>query len=252
MASAPPLDKRTISAHTAQKISKVSKTLSEYLHYLANEPSIGLYQVQEHIRRTIPRNSELKSELKKRYQAVDAVTYDVNFSLQIVKGLHDLTTFVDIKHKLDHCIEIANQLSRVQPSPVRNAQPRYNDVNFSPAFEPLPSPKNELFLFNEGANADASVPTEPATQPNAATPQLNTPDVLNQETTPDGLQQEHNSEPQLIANDTAEPEESSLTIGTPPAAVAVAAYTPSPNKKKGTKKSARKVLDDSDLQPKQF
>jgi len=34
--------------------------LSEYIQLMANEPSIGLYHVEEHIRKTVPRFVEIK------------------------------------------------------------------------------------------------------------------------------------------------------------------------------------------------
>ena len=37
-----------------------NKKLGEFFYLLANEPSVGLYHVQEHIRKTIPKNTEVK------------------------------------------------------------------------------------------------------------------------------------------------------------------------------------------------
>jgi BLOC-1 related complex subunit 8 len=86
----------------------VTKKFTEYLHVLSNEPSVGLFHIQEHIKKTIPRSVEIKREMKKKYQAVESTTYDVDFSIQTVKSLHDLVTFQSIKQLMDNCVEMLN------------------------------------------------------------------------------------------------------------------------------------------------
>jgi hypothetical protein len=49
-----------------QKILYINKNISEYLYLLANEPSIGLYHVTEHVKRTIPKLIEIKNDFKKK------------------------------------------------------------------------------------------------------------------------------------------------------------------------------------------
>ena len=38
----------------------MNKNLSEYIHLNANEPSIGLFHVQEHVKKTVPKLVETK------------------------------------------------------------------------------------------------------------------------------------------------------------------------------------------------
>eukprot|EP00026_Physarum_polycephalum_P015860 Phypoly_transcript_16650.p1 GENE.Phypoly_transcript_16650~~Phypoly_transcript_16650.p1 ORF type:complete len:241 (+),score=35.44 Phypoly_transcript_16650:128-850(+) len=97
-------------------VNKANKKLGEFFYLLANEPSVGLYHVQEHIRKTIPKNTEMKREIRKKYQNIEAMTYDVNFSIQTVKSLHDLTTFQTIKETMDNCINMLNSLNKGQPA----------------------------------------------------------------------------------------------------------------------------------------
>ncbi len=41
-------------------MQSVNKNLSEYVQLLANEPSIGLFHIQEHIRKSVPKMVDLK------------------------------------------------------------------------------------------------------------------------------------------------------------------------------------------------
>jgi hypothetical protein len=95
-----------------ESVTKANKKLGEFFYVLANEPSVGLYHVQEHIRKTIPKNTEIKREIRKKYQSIEAITYDINFSIQTVKSLHDLNTFIDIKSSMERCIEHINNMNK--------------------------------------------------------------------------------------------------------------------------------------------
>ena len=65
---------------------------------------LGLYHVCDHIRRAIPRISDLKKELTKF--PLKEVTYDMDFSSLHVKSLHELQTFTSIHQMLQVFIYI--------------------------------------------------------------------------------------------------------------------------------------------------
>lgn len=50
----------TLDASTAKLMYQTSQEMSSYIQQVANEPTIGLFHVQDHIRRNIPKNVELK------------------------------------------------------------------------------------------------------------------------------------------------------------------------------------------------
>jgi len=130
----------------SDQIQKANRKFSEYFHYLANEPSIGLYHVQEHVRKTIPRNSELKKDLKKKSQLLEEVTYDVDYSLSAVRGLVDLTTFTNIKALIEQSVATLHQMSHTATgsslpvSPTITASSTPQTIEVMPGNQPIVAP----------------------------------------------------------------------------------------------------------------
>jgi len=97
---------------TLEHIARANKDISEYLHLLANEPSIGLYHVQEHIRRSVPKLVQMKTDLKQKCQVIDEASFDVDYTLLTVKSLHGMTTFGNVKAVLDAAIQTTDSINR--------------------------------------------------------------------------------------------------------------------------------------------
>ena len=100
---------------------------------MANEPSVGLFHVQEHIRKTVPvmvkmqvserllcgigshQTSQIlftQRDMKTTTQRIDEVKYDTAYSLRTVQGLHGLTTFTNIKDMIVNCINVMKEIPR--------------------------------------------------------------------------------------------------------------------------------------------
>jgi hypothetical protein len=52
--------KWVVDQATTRKADVVYKKMSSYLHTVANEPTVGLYHIQEHIRRSVPKFVDMK------------------------------------------------------------------------------------------------------------------------------------------------------------------------------------------------
>jgi len=94
-----------LDAETAEKVRKANRGLSEYIQLIANEPSIGLFHVQEHIHRTIPKLVEIKNDYRTKGKQISDSSYDLNYSLSCIKNLRGLLTFQTIKKILDDTTE---------------------------------------------------------------------------------------------------------------------------------------------------
>lgn len=64
--------------------SAVANGLSETVLLLANEPSLGLYRLQEHVRRSVPTLVELKKELTGVNMAVQGAVHDAEYAVRCV------------------------------------------------------------------------------------------------------------------------------------------------------------------------
>ena len=98
------------------------------MQLVANEPSIGLYHVSQHCKRSVPKLVEMKKEYQARTQEVvcssfptcmlfdlifgqNDVTFDMDFSISTAKTLQTLTTFGNIRDLLFKSMDIVDSLS---------------------------------------------------------------------------------------------------------------------------------------------
>lgn len=82
-----PNAERRLHPATQEHIQKANVKLSEFLHLLANEPSIGLTHVCDHIARSIPKLVECKKKLRNTTKDVEKFNYDLDSTLKTIKSL---------------------------------------------------------------------------------------------------------------------------------------------------------------------
>tara|TARA_B110001452_G_scaffold241797_1_gene224191 strand:+ start:950 stop:1252 length:303 start_codon:yes stop_codon:yes gene_type:complete len=64
----------------AQAAEKVATGLSECVHTVANEPSLGLYYVMEHIQRSVPAVVGIKRDLASQRERLEGADLDAAFA----------------------------------------------------------------------------------------------------------------------------------------------------------------------------
>lgn len=55
--------------------------LSENLHFVANEPSLAFYRLQEHVRKSVPPMIEKRVQVQKLHKDLQGHYYDVEYAL---------------------------------------------------------------------------------------------------------------------------------------------------------------------------
>eukprot|EP01123_Difflugia_compressa_P006303 TRINITY_DN1848_c0_g1_i1.p1 TRINITY_DN1848_c0_g1~~TRINITY_DN1848_c0_g1_i1.p1 ORF type:complete len:236 (-),score=67.13 TRINITY_DN1848_c0_g1_i1:160-801(-) len=101
---------------TTNRLLRGSRKMSEYLHTLANEPSIGLYHVCDHISRNVPKTVETKKSLKATNKKVEDLNYDMDHTIRTVRNLNELDTFKNIKQLLNDSITTLEQIKQKIPA----------------------------------------------------------------------------------------------------------------------------------------
>jgi len=86
---------------TCEKASKVNQEISEWLQFLSNEPSLGLYYVQDNIFRSVPRLVDLKKNLRSQKQKIEEKVADVEYSIRVIKSLNEINSFHSIQRLLE-------------------------------------------------------------------------------------------------------------------------------------------------------
>merc|ERR1711879_947966 len=100
-----------LDVDSVKKIDRMHLNMSKYLHRMSNEPSLGLFHVQEHIRRTVPKIVTLKKDLDTSNAKVSSMTYDIEDSSKIVNTLKGLESFRNIKKTGARAQELLQQLT---------------------------------------------------------------------------------------------------------------------------------------------
>ncbi|KAL2652646.1 hypothetical protein R1flu_020774 [Riccia fluitans] len=74
---------------TESSLREVHDTITEMLKQLANEPSVGLYFVQQHVHRAVPAIVQLKSQIVDATKEAEYVTQDVKDARNAVKTIKE-------------------------------------------------------------------------------------------------------------------------------------------------------------------
>ncbi|XP_022780074.1 BLOC-1-related complex subunit 8 homolog isoform X3 [Stylophora pistillata] len=92
------------SQDTEHKLRRVTEKFLENIHMMLNEPSVGLYRVQEHVRRSLPQLVDKKIEMQSLQKKVQGISYDVDYSLKTVQSMQNISHFTIIQECLKSAI----------------------------------------------------------------------------------------------------------------------------------------------------
>ncbi|KAM4657604.1 BLOC-1-related complex subunit 8 [Amazona ochrocephala] len=97
------------------KVKKVTDKFTESMYVLANEPSVALYRLQEHVRRSLPELAQHKSDMQSWEEQSQGAIYTVEYACSAIKNMTDSTVyFKSIDSLLKHAIAMKEQLNTAQ------------------------------------------------------------------------------------------------------------------------------------------
>uniref|UniRef100_A0A8D2PK17 BLOC-1 related complex subunit 8 n=1 Tax=Zosterops lateralis melanops TaxID=1220523 RepID=A0A8D2PK17_ZOSLA len=65
------------------KVKKVTDKFTESLYVLANEPSVALFRLQEHVRRSLPELAQHKSDMQSWEEQSQGAIYTVEYACRV-------------------------------------------------------------------------------------------------------------------------------------------------------------------------
>ncbi|XP_064101056.1 BLOC-1-related complex subunit 8-like [Macrobrachium nipponense] len=71
------------------KVKKALERVSENIHISANEPSLAVYRLQEHVRRALPPTVTRRQHVTSLHSQLQGACYDVEYALGAVRGMQD-------------------------------------------------------------------------------------------------------------------------------------------------------------------
>ena len=63
-------------------ITVAMERISENMHLIANEPSLALYRLQEHVRKSLPFMVEKRTEVMRLHEQLQGRCYDVDYAVR--------------------------------------------------------------------------------------------------------------------------------------------------------------------------
>ncbi|XP_025920514.1 BLOC-1-related complex subunit 8, partial [Apteryx rowi] len=93
----------------------VTDKFTESMYVLANEPSVALYRLQEHVRRSLPELAQHKSDMQSWEEQSQGAIYTVEYACSAIKNMTDSSVyFKSIDSLLKHAIAMKDQLNSAQ------------------------------------------------------------------------------------------------------------------------------------------
>ncbi|XP_031572447.1 BLOC-1-related complex subunit 8 homolog isoform X4 [Actinia tenebrosa] len=89
---------------TEFRLKKVSEKFIESIHLMVNEPSVGLFRIHEHVRRSVPQIVDKKLEMQNFQKKIHGVCYDLDYSIRTVQSMQKIPHFTIIQECLRSAI----------------------------------------------------------------------------------------------------------------------------------------------------
>ncbi|TFK06557.1 alpha-1,3-mannosyl-glycoprotein 4-beta-N-acetylglucosaminyltransferase A [Platysternon megacephalum] len=97
------------------KVKKVTDKFTESMYILANEPSVALYRLQEHVRRSLPELAQHKADMQSWEEQSQGAIYTVEYACSAIKNMMDSSVYFEsIDRLLKHAIAVKDQLNSTQ------------------------------------------------------------------------------------------------------------------------------------------
>ncbi|XP_013381025.1 BLOC-1-related complex subunit 8 [Lingula anatina] len=100
-----------VNPELLQKSKRVTEKFSENIQVVANEPSLALFRIQEHVRKTLPQLVEKRHEVQDLQDKVQGSSFDADYDTHAVKVIHNSAThFQNIQDLLKNSMFMKQQL----------------------------------------------------------------------------------------------------------------------------------------------
>jgi len=97
--------------HLDARAKKVTERASENMHILVNDPSLALYRIQEHVRKSLPPAVERRAEVQTLHRQLQGRCYDAEYAINAVKAMQKAEpVFLNIQELLRNSLFFRQQL----------------------------------------------------------------------------------------------------------------------------------------------
>ena len=96
------------------RVYRVVSGVNDVLYSIANEPSLGMYRIQEHVSSTVPKIVHKKIVMEDLSGRVEGVTFDVEYDVEVLSAMASITQFGSIKSEIEKAAQLKRRLDEKQ------------------------------------------------------------------------------------------------------------------------------------------
>eukprot|EP00035_Acanthoeca_spectabilis_P023226 m.448378 g.448378 ORF g.448378 m.448378 type:complete len:278 (-) comp19652_c0_seq1:69-902(-) len=160
--SADPESLFTIDRETHGRIRKVTEGVTSSLQVLANEPSLGLYRMEEHVVKAVPELVKTKQEIVKLTGIVHGACHDVEYALTTVQAMQKISSFESLQAHTEKAIEYQQKIRRMHQAANQKKQDARAGARSPDLIEPTGAFSASLrtgMTPTDNSNEDGGAPT---------------------------------------------------------------------------------------------
>ena len=90
---------KLLGTELSTRMYRITSAFNDALYSATNEPSLGMYRIQEHVSVTVPRLVEQQQYLRENCQRVEGASYDIEYDTKTLKDMAGITQFTGIRNK---------------------------------------------------------------------------------------------------------------------------------------------------------
>ncbi|KAK2835738.1 hypothetical protein Q5P01_016222 [Channa striata] len=106
------------------KVRRVTDKFTESMYVLANEPSVALYRLQEHVRRSLPELVQHKTDMQSWEEQSQGAIYTVEYACSAIKSMKNSSVyFKNVDSLLRQAISMKEQINNSQGRSLHGVTP---------------------------------------------------------------------------------------------------------------------------------
>lgn len=113
---------RFVETDLSTRVARICSGMNEVVTIAANEPSLGLFRLQEHVINTVPKQVSERIEIDEISQRLNGINFDMDYDTEAVKAMAEVTHFGNIASDLQKAIELKQKLNRIEARKRHNQQ----------------------------------------------------------------------------------------------------------------------------------
>ena len=94
---------KLLAPEASTRMLRITGAFNEALYSVANEPSLGMYRIQEHVAVTVPKIVEQRAQLLENCRRVEGACYDLEYDTNALRDMAGITQFRGIR---DRCVDV--------------------------------------------------------------------------------------------------------------------------------------------------